>query len=166
MAEGGTPGAEAIRDLLVRGDSGRWDGRTEALLMNAARADHVTRLILPALKEGKWVICDRYGHSTLAYQGHGRGLDLSLINQLEQIATGGLTPDLTLWLRLSVEDSIRRRRGEREDRIEAEGQAFLAKVAEGFAVVAAQRNWCAVEAAQSPDAVTRCLQQCIKEQLA
>lgn len=163
---GGTVFGQALRELLLhaRGDQAPVPN-AELLLYTADRAQHIETTIRPALDRGDWVLSDRFSGSTLAYQGHGRGLDLSLINQLEQIATGGLTPDLTLWLHLTVEDSIRRRRGERDDRIEAEGQAFLARVAEGFSVVAAQRNWCTVEAAQEPTAVTRCLQQCIKEQL-
>ena len=163
---GGTEFGQALRELLLhaRGDQAPVPN-AELLLYTADRAQHIETTIRPALDRGDWVLSDRFSGSTLAYQGHGRGLDLSLINQLEQIATGGLTPDLTLWLHLTVEDSIRRRRGERDDRIEAEGQAFLARVAEGFSVVAAQRNWCTVEAAQAPAAVTRCLQQCIKEQL-
>ena len=163
---GGTVFGQALRELLLhaRGDQAPVPN-AELLLYTADRAQHIETSIRPALDRGDWVLSDRFSGSTLAYQGHGRGLDLSLINQLEQIATGGLTPDLTLWLHLTVEDSIRRRRGERDDRIEAEGQAFLARVAEGFSVVAAQRNWCTVEAAQAPAAVTRCLQQCIKEQL-
>ena len=163
---GGTEFGQALRELLLhaRGDQAPVPN-AELLLYTADRAQHIETTIRPALDRGDWVLSDRFSGSTLAYQGHGRGLDLSLINQLEQIATGGLTPDLTLWLHLTVEDSIRRRRGERDDRIEAEGQAFLARVAEGFSVVAAQRNWCTGEAAQAPAAVTRCLQQCIKEQL-
>lgn len=163
---GGTVFGQALRELLLhaRGDQAPVPN-AELLLYTADRAQHIETSIRPALDRGDWVLSDRFSGSTLAYQGHGRGLDLSLINQLEQIATGGLTPDLTLWLHLTVEDSIRRRRGERDDRIEAEGQAFLARVAEGFSVVAAQRNWSRVEAAQAPAAVTRCLQQCIKEQL-
>lgn len=163
---GGTVFGQALRELLLhaRGDQAPVPN-AELLLYAADRAQHIENTIRPAMDRGDWVLSDRFSGSTLAYQGHGRGLDLSLINQLEQIATGGLTPDLTLWLHLSVEDSIRRRRGECDDRIEMEGQAFLARVAEGFSVVAAQRNWYTVEAAQPPAAVTRCLQQCIKEQL-
>ena len=97
----------------------------ELLLYAADRAQHVETLIRPALERGDWVISDRFAGSTLAYQGYGRGLDQDLIQRLEQIATTGLQPDLTLWLRLSVQESLRRRLGDKEDRIEAEGAAFL-----------------------------------------
>ena len=163
---GGTVFGQALRELLLHAHGDQAPVPTAELLLYAAdRAQHIETTIRPALERGDWVLSDRFSGSTLAYQGYGRGLDLALIHQLEQIATAGLSPDLTLWLRLSAEQSIQRRRGERDDRIEAEGAAFLARVEVGFAAVAAQRRWSAVEANQSPEAVTRALQQCITEQL-
>ena len=79
---GGSPGAEAIRALLVEGEPGRWDGLTETLLLTAARHDHVDKTIRPALDSGAWVICDRFVDSTIAYQGYGGGVDLELIERL------------------------------------------------------------------------------------
>ena len=123
---GGTPGAEAIRALLVEGDPGRWDGRVEALLVNAARADHVARLIKPALAAGTWVISDRYVHSTLAYQGAGRGLDDAELRKLHAFATDDLWPDLTLILEVEPGMGLARAAARRggEERFEGEGTAF------------------------------------------
>ena len=99
----------------------------------------------------------------MAYQGYGRGLDRRLIEQLETIATTGLQPDLTLWLSLPLAQSIQRREGSRQDRIEAEGQAFLGRVADGFAAVAGKRGWCAVAADGSVEQVSRFLEQQLRE---
>ncbi|MGB3723698.1 MAG: dTMP kinase [Pacificimonas sp.] len=131
---GGTPGAEAIRALLVEGEPARWNGRTEALLMNAARADHVSRAIIPALERGSWVLCDRYAHSTLAYQGHARGMDMKALLALHDVATDGLWPTLTFLLDLPVEAGLGRARGRggKEARFEGEALAFHQKVHEGF----------------------------------
>src|SRR5215472_1395036 len=82
---GGSPGAEAIRRLLLDGESGRWDALGEALLLYAARRDHVSRLIEPALARGNWVVCDRFADSTVAYQGYGRGLPLADIMALHRL---------------------------------------------------------------------------------
>ncbi len=159
---GGTEFGQALRELLLHAQGEQAPVPTAELLLYAAdRAQHLATTIRPALERGDWVLSDRFSGSTLAYQGYGRGLDLALIHQLEEIATAGLVPDLTLWLRLSAEQSIERRRGERDDRIEAEGRAFLRRVAEGFAAVAAERRWCVVEANQPPEAVTLALQQAL-----
>lgn len=131
---GGTPGAEDIRSLLVEGEPGRWDGRVEALLVNAARADHVARLIRPALVEGKWVLCDRYVHSTLAYQGAARGLDEAELRRLHAFATGDLWPDLTIVLDVDPALGLARAAGRAggEARFEGEPPAFHKAVRERF----------------------------------
>jgi dTMP kinase len=126
----------------------------ELLLYAADRAQHVARVIRPALEAGDWVICDRFTGSTVAYQGYGRGLPLERIAALEGFATGGLEPDLTLWLDLPLEESLRRRGGRAADRIEASGHDFLERVAAGFATLARQRGWQRVEALQSSEVVT------------
>ncbi|MBV7256931.1 dTMP kinase [Pacificimonas sp. WHA3] len=153
---GGTPGAEAIRELLVTGETGRWNGRTEALLMNAARADHVARLILPALGEGKWVLCDRFGHSTLAYQGVARGMDLEELLALHNIATEGLWPAKTLLFDLPVRAGLARAgvRGGTEARFEGEALAFHEKVRAGFLALAKQdKCMTVIDAERDADAV-------------
>ena len=131
---GGTQGAEAIRKLLVEGEPGRWSGRTEALLMNAARADHVEKVILPALKRGAWVLSDRYAHSTFAYQGQARGLDPADLLSLHDLATEGLWPAQTFLLDLPVGVGLARARGRggTEARFEAETLAFHERVRAGF----------------------------------
>ncbi len=95
---GGTPKAEAIRSLILQGRSESWGAGAEAVLFAAARLDHVTQLIAPSLKAGKWVICDRFHDSTRAYQGLTGGVDDKLIRGLETLALDGHTPHLTLVL--------------------------------------------------------------------
>ncbi len=136
---GGTPGAEAIRALFVAGDPDRWDGLTEVLLVNAARADHVARLIRPALARGAWVICDRYVDSTLAYQGAGKGIARSLLIEQHRVATGNLWPDLTLVLDVPVELGTARAaaRPDGANRFEAYDAGFHTRVAASFRSLAA-----------------------------
>lgn len=155
---GGTPLGRALRELLLHPPNAAAPCPEAELLMYAAdRAQHVQRRILPALKSGDWVLSDRFSGSTLAYQGHGRGLDRSLILDLERIATAGLVPDVTLWLDLPLKASIARRGDRAEDRIEAEGQAFLGRVANGFRVLAAERDWVGIPADLSPEEVHRAI---------
>ncbi|WP_225867422.1 dTMP kinase [Cyanobium sp. NIES-981] len=152
---GGTPLGLALRELLLHPPGGAAPGSTAELLLYAAdRAQHVERTIRPALAAGHWVLSDRFSGSTAAYQGHGRGLDLALIQQLEAVATAGLQPDLTLWLDLPLAESLRRRGGRAADRIEAEGASFLERVAEGFATLAGQRGWVRIDAMAPVDRVT------------
>src|SRR5271170_1714649 len=101
---GGSPGAEDIRRLLLEGHRERWDAACEAMLLYAARRDHVARLIEPALNAGTWMIADRFSDSTFAYQGYGRGLPLDDLSALHRFALGDFAPDLTLILDLPVED--------------------------------------------------------------
>lgn len=105
---GGSPGAEAIRALLVTGATDRWDATTEALLLAAARRDHVLRTIRPALARGDWVISDRFADSTRAYQGAGLGVPAEAIEATIALATDGLEPDLTIILDLPVADGLAR----------------------------------------------------------
>ena len=99
---GGTNGAEDIRALLMSGDDDRWNAQTEALLFAAARADHVAKLIRPALDRGDWVLCDRFIDSTRAYQGGAGGLSDTDIMALHKVGSGGLLPDMTLLLDMPV----------------------------------------------------------------
>ena len=151
---GGTALGAALRQLLLHppGEAAP-EPMAELLLYAADRAQHVEQCIRPALAAGHWVLSDRYSGSTAAYQGYGRGLDLARIAQLEQLATGGLAPDLTLWLELPLAESLRRRGERTADRIEASGEAFLQRVIDGFAELAAGQGWRRVDASGAPEQV-------------
>lgn len=138
---GGTPGAEDIRALLLSGRDDRWDACTEAMLFAAARADHVARLIAPALTDGAWVLCDRFVDSTRAYQGGAGGMDDADIMALHRIGCAGLLPDRTLLLDLPVDNgSIRAaaRDGTGADRMGRKRGEYYQRVAERFRELAAQ----------------------------
>ena len=105
---GGTAGAEAIRDLLMTGDVDRWSARAEALLFAAARADHVEKVIRPALDRDAWVICDRFVDSTRAYQGGAGGMSDDDILALHKVGSGGLMPDRTLLMQLPIDQAAAR----------------------------------------------------------
>lgn len=151
---GGSSGAEAIRALLVTGEPDRWDAETELLLVAAARRDHVVRTILPALAEGRWVLCDRFADSTRAYQGGGRGLRSDHIELVNDLATGGLVPDLTLVLDIDPEAGLKRtekRQGD-ETRFEVLGDDFHARVRRRFLEIAGEEpeRCIVVDAARTP----------------
>ena len=164
---GGTPLGRALRELLLNPPDESAPSPTAELLLYAAdRAQHVERLIRPALNRGDWVLSDRFSGSTIAYQGDGRGLDLQTILDLERIATAGVIPDLTFWLDLPLQESLKRRGARIDDRIEAEGEAFLARVAEGFQRLSAERSWTAVAADQSADQVQQVIRTRLRDWLA
>ena len=137
---GGAPGAEAIRELLVTGDPGRWDAAAETLLHYAARRSHLTDTIRPALARGEWVVCDRFSDSTLAYQGYVGGVDKGFISEIYARVVGDLTPDLTLILDLPPEAGLARAqaRGEGEDRYERMGLDFHRRLRAAFLEIAAE----------------------------
>ena len=144
---GGSPGAESIRDLLVTGGADRWSAVTEALLMSAARRDHLERTIAPALAAGAWVVCDRFADSTRAYQGAGGGAPASFIQALERYVVGETRPDLTLILDLPVEVGLARAaaRAHAENRFEAKGEDFHRRLREAFLAIArVEADRCAV----------------------
>ena len=132
---GATPLGAAIREALFRADE-PISGWTEAFLFLADRADHVQHVIRPALARGAVVICDRFADSTIAYQGHGRSLDIDLLQQLNREATGGITPNLTLLLELPLAQGLARSRAETFDRIGRETVDFHTRVAAGFSRLA------------------------------
>lgn len=130
---GGTPIAEAIRDLLLDPSHHAMSPSAELLLYEAARAQHVDERIRPALESGVTVLCDRFADSTTAYQGAGRGLPLNALEYLHLIATGGVWPDLTFVIDLPVEIGLERARARgRADRMEQEALAFHERVRQGF----------------------------------
>ena len=135
---GGAPGAEAIRPLLVEGAAGRWDALGEALLHYAARRDHLVTTVWPALEAGRWVIGDRFADSTMAYQGHGRGLDPEVIETLHRLVVGDFRPDLTLIFDLEAEAGLRRAsaRGGGEQRYERMDIDFHRRLRRGYLDIA------------------------------
>jgi dTMP kinase len=138
---GGSSGAEQIRKLMVEGEPGRWDAITETLLAYAARADHVSRTIGPALLEGTWVISDRFNDSTFAYQGAGRGVDRETIRRIDSAVLDDFQPDLTLILDLDVGIGLSRAnaRPGSENRFEKFGSDFHEKLRQAFLDIA-KRN--------------------------
>lgn len=133
---GGTPSAEELREFILREREEDFPPFSELCLYIAARGFHVENLIRPALKEGSFVICDRFSDSTLAYQGFGRGIDVDLIEKMNEEATGGLKPNLTFLIDLPVEVAFERLKGKKKDRLEMESLEFHRKVREGFLKIA------------------------------
>lgn len=130
---GGTPGAEAIRGLVLDGASDAWSVGVETLLMTAARLDHVERLLAPALAAGRWVISDRFVDSTRVYQGVAGGLGVERVDALHALFLDSFRPDLTILLDLPVEHGLERRRAAGgATRFEAKGAAFHERVRQGF----------------------------------
>lgn len=167
---GGAPGAEDIRALLVTGEPGRWDAVTEALLMNAARRDHVIRTIRPALAAGRWVICDRFIDSTRAYQGDAGGVPAATLEALIDAAVEDTRPDLTVILDVPPDAGLARahgRGGAAETRFERKGPAFHAAVREGFRrIAAADPGRCAlVDAGGSESDVAAAVAAVVRDRL-
>jgi dTMP kinase len=167
---GGSAGAEAIRSLLLEGEEGRWTPEAEALLFAAARADHVARTIRPALEAGRWVLCDRFVDSSLAYQGAAAGVGEVAIRELHRVGSHGLYPDRTLLMQLAANDAegrARLRDREGADRIGGRAGGFHARVAEAFAALAAAEpgRFRIVDAGGSPEAVTERLLEAIADLL-
>jgi dTMP kinase len=131
---GGTGGAEQIRDLLVNGAASRWQPATEALMMSAARHEHVTDVIRPALARGDIVLCDRFIDSTHVYQGFVGGVDIALLTALDRLSCGGLMPHLTFFLDIDSDLGLARVkvRGAGENRFETKGAVFHEQVRQGF----------------------------------
>ena len=131
---GGTPSAEIIRDLLTKGDADRWSPATEALLMWAARSEHVEKLIKPSLDKGKWILCDRFYHSTYAYQGVGHNLGIENMRIIKKIIIGEITPNLTFILDIDPVNGIGRtkNRVSNEDRFEKMNLAFHNNLRKAF----------------------------------
>lgn len=155
---GGTPGAEAIRSLLLDPALPQWEPAAEALLFAAARSDHVAHLIEPALAAGRWVICDRFVDSSSAYQGGAGGLGEPTIRALHQVGSSGLMPDLTVLLEADPQATaarLRARDGNVADKIGGRGGAFHRAVAEAFKRLAKAEpaRFRRIDAAGSPDAV-------------
>ena len=152
---GGTPIAEAIRKILLDPACFEMLPETELLLYNASRAQHTGELILPALKAGKIVICDRYYDSTYAYQGAARELDTDIIDTLTRYATFDTVPELTILLDLPVEQGLARITARSLDRLEQEDISFHEKVRQQFLFIAkkAASRYLVIDASQPPDRI-------------
>lgn len=153
---GGTALGRSIRELLLEPSRGAMSPVSEALLYLADRAQHVAEVIRPALEQGRVVISDRYVDSTLAYQGYGRGLPMDLLLAVAELATGGLQPDLTLFLDVPVDLGLQRvgKRG-RHDRLESERVEFHERVRQGYLDLIRRhpRRWALVDGQGSEDDV-------------
>lgn len=157
---GGTPIGEQIREVLHSMRNQEMAARTEFLLYNAARAQVVVQVIRPALEQAKIVLSDRFGDSTLVYQGYGRQLDLEMVKRVIEYATGGLKPDLTFFLDVAIEEGLARRsnghqRGEELNRMDTQTREFYERVRNGYETLMRQEptRWIRVDGARSIEQV-------------
>jgi dTMP kinase len=164
---GGTSLGKKLSRWLKWTDSLDISPLTELLLFNASRAQLVTKVIQPNLESGIEVICDRYADSTTAYQGYGRGLDLEIVKAINDTATQGLKPDLTILLDMPVEAGLARKRGKRQDRFEQEEIAFHQRVREGYLKLAANdpERWLVIDATQSRGKIAQIIWQRVSQLL-
>ena len=159
---GGTPLAERVREIVLHSTM---DGLTEALLVFAARRDHIRQVIEPALASGQTVLCDRFTDATFAYQGGGRGTPLPVLAQLERWVQGALQPDLTLWFDLPAElAAMRRAQARAADRFEQQDLEFFERVRAGYAarMAAAPQRFARIDAALERDAVRQQIDALLK----
>ena len=166
---GGTSIGDQIRRVLFELDNTSMRPSTEFLLFSASRAQHVDEVIRPHLEGDGVVVCDRYYDSSLAYQGYGHGLDLQHLGAITDFATGGLKPDLTLLLDLSVEDGLRRRQeGGSWNRLDEYSLEFHRRVRQGYLelVAAEPERWVVVDASPSIEAVQEKIQAVVEARLA
>lgn len=163
---GGTALGEKIRGLLLQDDMTQM---TELLLMFAARAEHLDKVIIPAISAGKWVLCDRFTESSYAYQGYARGISLEKIAVLENLIQGSLRPDCTFWFDIPIIEGMKRvqNRGEK-DRFEVENLAFFEAVSEGFRSLSKERflQFYKIDALLSVDEVSDSIYQRLRELIA
>jgi len=164
---GGTPLGKKLALWLKWTQAPDISPLTELLLFNASRAHLVDKVIQPNLEKGEVVICDRYTDSTTAYQGYGRGLDLEVVKAINNAATQGLKPDLTVLLDMPIEKGLARKRGERQDRFEQEDIAFHQRVREGYLKLAANdpERWLAIDASLSKKKIGQIIWQKVKQLL-
>ncbi len=160
---GGTPLAEEIRGLLLSTREEAVDPLAETLLMFAGRAQHVSEVVEPNLRAGRWVLCERFTDATHAYQGGGRGVDAEQIDTLAALVHPGLEPDLTLYLDVPVEQALARIGARALDRFERERRAFFERVRTRY-VELAQGNARirAIDASRSPAEVAAAIEKCLR----
>lgn len=166
---GGTPVGDQIREILMNLKNVSIVPRTEILLFLAARAQHVEELIRPALAKGKIVLCDRFGDSTLAYQGFGHKTDLETLQALLDFSTGGLKPDLTLLVDVPVDEGMARKRENSSEwnRLDAYALAFHERVRQGYFALAESEpeRWLIIDATVDKDEVQESMRKAIMSRL-
>lgn len=165
---GGTDVGIRLREILLSPETGDLDVRAEALLMAADRAHHVATKIRPALNRGRDVVCDRFVGSSIAYQGHGRGLGVEAVVALSAFATDGLIPDLVVLMVVPADEAgTRLAAAGKPDRLEAAGDEFHQRVAEGYAMQAAHDpdRWVPVDGSGSVDEVAERVRQAVEQRL-
>ena len=164
---GGTPLGKKLSRWLKWAEDTNISPLTELLLFNASRTQLVTEVIQPSLKSGKIVICDRYTDSTTAYQSYGRGLDLEVVTNINNTATQGLKPGLTVLLDMPAEAGLARKKARKPDRFEQESIAFHQKVRKGYLKLAADEpgRWLVIDAAQSRGKITQIIWQRVSQLL-
>ena len=165
---GGTAIGDQVRAILSSLDNTAMHPRTEILLFQASRAQHVEQVIRPHLAKGGIVVCDRYADSTLAYQGYGHQVDLERLRLIVDFATGGLKPDLTLLLDIDVEEGLRRRTNSGEwNRLDAYALAFHRRVRQGYFELARQEpgRWVTVDAGRPEELVQEELRRVVLQRL-
>ena len=156
---GGSILGREIRDMILKNNESNSPSiLTELLLYSADRAEHISKIILPALQNGNWIISDRFSGSTLAYQGYGREINIDIIKKLENIVCQNIKPDLTFFLEISPEESILRRKNKVADRIESEGLEFLKKVNHGFKIIALENKWEIIKASEDLNSISKQIQ--------
>ena len=164
---GGTPLGKKLAGWLKWTEDKDISPVTELLLFNASRTQLITEVIQPNLKKGNVVICDRYTDSTTAYQGYGRGLDLIMVKTINEVATQGLKPDLTVLLDMPAETGLTRKKAKNQDRFEQEGIAFHHRVRGGYLKLAAAepKRWLVIDASQSKEKIAETIWQRVRELL-
>ena len=171
---GGTSIGDQIRAILLDPRNTEMRPASEALLFSAARAQIVHQVIRPHLQRGGIVLCDRYADSTLAYQGYGHGLDLEMLHTITALATGGLKPDLTIYLDIDVEEGLRRKLAAHEaeraewNRLDQQELDFHRRVREGYLEMAAREpdRWLVIDATQSVEAIQALIRARVETKLA
>jgi len=161
---GGSLLGKKLRDLILDNKkTNNPSSLAELLLYSADRAEHISKIISPALKRQDWVLSDRFCDSTLAYQGYGRNINLEIIKNIESIVCQGEYPDVTIFLEISAEESVLRRKNTIPDRMESEGLKFLQKVNEGFKLIAKEKNWKIISAAQDIKTISNEIKETLLE---
>jgi dTMP kinase len=164
---GSTPLGERLARLLKWRQNANISPLTELMLFNASRTELLDEVVRPALKAGKIVICDRYTESTIAYQGYGRKINIDTIKNINDMATGGLKPDLTVLLDIPVNEGFARKTGQEPDRFEKEARAFHQRVRKGYLQLAAEepQRWLVIDATLSKEKIKQIIWEKVSDLL-